>query len=133
MPAASKTTEISVKIGNHPGDLARLLSTISTRSINILAYCAYSERDNGIVHIVTEDPQRAQAALTEAGYEFKTNLVVVVAATDRVGAAAALGARLADAGINILYSYASSSGGDEFHAVFKTDKDDDVLRVLDSA
>lgn len=130
MATVSRAIELAVRIGNHPGDLARLMSAISAQSINILAYCAYSERDHGIVRLITENAPSAQTALAETGYEFKADLVVLVAAIDRVGAAAALGAQLGAAGINILYSYASSGSGNEFHAVFKTDKDDEALRVF---
>jgi hypothetical protein len=58
--------------------------------------------------------------------------VVVVGATDQVGGAALLGARLGHAGIDILYSYASSSGSAEFCAVFKTTDDPRAVAVLDS-
>jgi hypothetical protein len=132
MAHARCETELKVRIGHRPGDLARLLSSISARRINVLAYCAYSERDEGVVLLVTEDPGRTQQALADAGYPCRLNSVILVHARDKVGAAAALGAHLGRAGINILYSYASSTGDAAFHAVFKTDNDEAALRVLDA-
>jgi hypothetical protein len=56
-----------------------------------------------------------------------------VGATDQVGGAALLGARLGHAGVDILYSYASSSGQSQFCAVFKTSDDHRAIAVLDSS
>ena len=132
MSRAHIETELAVRIGNRPGELARLLSAISTEQINILAYCAYSDRDEGVVLLVTEDPRRAQRAVEVAGYPSKTNAVIVVGATDQVGAAATLGARLGQAGVNILYSYASADGSGRFCAVFKTNNDDMAVQILET-
>jgi hypothetical protein len=60
------------------------------------------------------------------------NDVVLVHAPDRVGAVAVIGAQLGHAGVNILYSYASSTGT-QFHAVFKTSNDEEALRILTDA
>lgn len=132
MPRARKETELAVRIGQQPGDLSRLLSTISAKRINILAYCSYSERDEGVVLLVAEDPARAQQALIGAGYSCRANSVVLVGAPDKIGAAAALGGHLGQAGVSILYSYASSSGATEFHAVFKTTNDELAIQILEA-
>jgi hypothetical protein len=130
MASARKEMELAVHIGNHPGELAKLLSSISGVGINVLAYCAYSEREQGTVLLVTNDLARTRRTLESNGYACKANPVVLVTEADHVGAVAALGACLGAAGINILYSYASSSGADEFYAVFKTDNDDEAIRLL---
>lgn len=130
MPKARREVELAVRIGNRPGELARLLSRISAAGVNILAYCSYSDRDEGVVLLVTEDSERTRQALQKAGYHCKTDPVVVVRAPDRVGAAATIGHHLGNAGINILCSYASSTGA-HFYAVFKTDNDDLATQILD--
>jgi hypothetical protein len=130
MATPRKESELAVRIGNHPGELARLLSAVSNAGVNILAYCAYSERNQSVVLLVTGNSPLAQQALESRGYVCQRNRVVLAGAVDRVGAAAAMGSCLGAAGINILYSYASSGGAKEFYAVFKTDNDDDAIRVL---
>jgi len=135
MSNARREVELAVRIGNRPGELARMLSQISETGTNILAFCAYSDRDEGVVLLVAADPDRTQQALRVAGYDCRRNPVVVVRAADRVGAAAAIGHHLGNAGINILCSYASSTGAN-FYAVFKTDNDDlavEILRALELA
>ena len=132
MAKARKEIELSVHIGNVPGGLGKVLATVAGHGVNVLAYCSYNDRNEAVVMLVTNDALEAKRALEGAGFPCKADSVVLVGATDRVGAAAKLGASLGDAGIDILYSYASSSGNDEFFAVFKTADDDQAIRVLDA-
>ena len=133
MARARKEVELAVRVGNEPGALGRVLSTVASAGVNVLAYCSYSERNETVVLLVTEDALGGKRALEVAGFLCKANSVVLVGAPDEVGGAALLGAQLGHAGIDILYSYASSSGGNQFFAVFKTADDQKAIRVLDSA
>ena len=83
--------------------------------------------------LVADNPLDAKRALGAAGFSCKANSVVLVGAPDQVGGAAFLGARLGYAGIDILYSYASSSGSNQFFAVFKTGDDQKAIHVLEGA
>ena len=131
MSRASKEVELAVRVGNDPGVLGRVLSTVANAGVNILAYCCYSEREETVVLLVADNPLQGKHALEAAGFSCKANSVVLVGAPDQVGGAAFLGARLGHAGIDILYSYASSSGSDQFFAVFKTGDDQKALHVLE--
>jgi hypothetical protein len=130
---ARKEVELAVRAQNTPGALGKILATVAERDVNVLAYCAYSDRDELVILLVTDNALSAKLALEAAGYKCKANSVVVVGAVDRVGAAAQLGAHLGGAGIDILYSYASSSGGEQFFAVFKTMNDDQAIQVLEAS
>jgi hypothetical protein len=131
MAKARKEIELSVHIGDVPGGLGKVLATVASCGINILAYCAYTDHNDLVVLLVSDNPLEAKLALERGGFQCKANSVVLVGATDQVGAAAKLGASLGSAGIDILYSYASSSGNDQFFAVFKTADDEQAIRVLD--
>ena len=131
MSSARKEVELAIRIGNEPGALGRVLSTVASAGINVHAYCSYSEHHESVVLLVAENPFDAKRALEAAGFSCKANSVVLVGADDQVGGAAFLGARLGHAGIDILYSYASSSGGNQFFAVFKTGDDQKAIRILD--
>ena len=133
MPRARKEVELAVRVGNEPGALGRVLSTVASAGVNILAYCSYSERQETVVLLVADNPLDAKRALVAAGFSCKANSVVLVGAPDQVGGAAFLGARLGYAGIDILYSYASSSGSNQFFAVFKTGDDQKAIHVLEGA
>jgi hypothetical protein len=133
MSKARKEVELAVRLGNETGALGKVLSVVAEAKVDVLAYCSYSDRIETIVLLVTDNALLAKRALEAAGYSCRANSVVVVGATDRVGGAALLGARLGYAGIEILYSYASTSGGAQFCAVFKTSDDQRAITVLDSS
>jgi len=132
MPKARKEVELAVRLGQESGALGRVLSAVASERVNVLAYCSYSDRDETVVLLVTDNALAAKRAIEAGGFSCRANSVVVVGATDQVGGAALLGARLGHAGIDILYSYASSSGSAEFCAVFKTTDDPRAVAVLDS-
>ena len=129
MAHARRERELAVHIGNQPGALAKLLALVADAGVNVLAYCTYSERHEGVVQLVTANALRAKLALEAGGFRCRMNDVVLVHAPDQVGAVAMIGARLGGAGVSILYSYASSTGT-QFHAVFKTSDDATAVRVL---
>ena len=132
MAKARKEVELAVRVGNKPGALGAVLAAVARQHVNVLAYCTYSDRDELVILLVTDDALHARDALKAAGYSCKANSVVLVGASDEVGAAAWIGAHLGFAGIEILYSYASSSGGDQFCAVFKTTDDERAIATLEA-
>jgi len=128
---AKKEVELAVRVGNGPAALGGVLAAVANHGINVLAYCTYSDGDDLIVLLITDNAFAAKEALQAAGFSCKANSVVLVGASDEVGAAARIGMHLGMAGIEILYSYASSSGGDQFVAVFKTTNDERAIQALE--
>ena len=87
---------------DRPGALLKALSCISAAGINI---DGYSEM-NGIVHILATDIAATRDCLHKAGFrEMQKQEVVVVPVEDEPGAAAGVFQRIADAHINVRYTY----------------------------
>ena len=87
---------------DRPGALARALGCVSAAGINI---DGYSEM-NGIVHILATDVAATRDCLHQAGFrELQKQEVVVVPVEDEPGAAAGVFQRIADAHINVRYTY----------------------------
>jgi hypothetical protein len=87
---------------NRPGALARAISTIAAAGINIDGYAEMS----GVVHVLTTELAAARQRLAEAGFrEVQEQDVVVVPVENEPGAAAGVFQRIADAHINVRYSY----------------------------
>ena len=87
---------------DRPGMLARAIGCISAAGINI---DGYSEM-NGVVHVLTTDLARARECLKGAGFrEVQEQDVLVVSVADQPGAAARVFQRIAEAHINVRYSY----------------------------
>jgi hypothetical protein len=120
-----KVTQISVFIANRPGELAKLTSHLAQFNINMKAISVAEAMDYGIVRMITNDPDKAGAALSDRGYGFVRNEVVVVEIPDRPGALAELCRKLADAGMDIRYLYSTvTPGGGVASAVLSTDDND---------
>ena len=87
---------------DRPGALAKAISCIGAAGINI---DGYSEM-NGIVHVLTTDLSAARQCLNNAGFhEVQEQDVVVVPVSNEPGAAARVFQRIAEAHINVRYSY----------------------------
>ena len=130
MTEVTQATELAVRMHTDPGELARLVVTVGATRAETLANCSYQDRDSTVVLLITDDPVQSSAVLRAASYQVKTNAVVLVRALYKPELAARLGARLAEAGIGILYSYVSWSEGHRACLVFKTTDDEYAVNLL---
>lgn len=131
MAKASKEVEISVRVGNKPAAVQEVLSILAARSLNVLAYCTYTERDDLVILLVTDNALVAKDALQNGGFSCKANSVVLVGAAHELGSTAIIGAHLGLSGVEILYSYSSQLSGDQSIAVFKTTDDERAIQALE--
>lgn len=131
MAKASKEVEISVRVGNKRAAVPEVLSILAARGLNVLAYCTYTERDDLVILLVTDNALVAKDALQNAGFSCKANSVVLVGAAHELGSTAIIGAHLGLSGVEILYSYSSQLGGDQSIAVFKTTDDERAIQALE--
>jgi len=125
-----REVELAVRIENEPTALGDVMAALAAAGIGVLAYNSYIDWDGCIVLLVTDDPPKAKRVLQAAGHKCTANSVIMVGSPGRVGAAARFGAQLGQAGIQVLYSYASMSGGNRLSAIFKTADDERALRAL---
>ena len=87
---------------DRPGTLARAIGAVSKAGINIDGYAEM----NGVVHVLTTDLPATRRCLSDAGFHVvQEQQVVLVPVPDQPGAAAAVFQRIADAHINVRYSY----------------------------
>jgi len=87
---------------DRPGTLARALGCVSAAGINLDGYAEIG----GIVHVLSPDLRTTHDCLQGAGFKIvQETQVVLVEVADQAGAAAGVFQRLAEAHINIKYSY----------------------------
>jgi hypothetical protein len=87
---------------DRPGTLARAIGCVSKAGINI---DGYSEM-NGVVHVLTTDLAATRQCLSDGGFHVvQEQQVVLVPVADEPGAAARVFQQIADAHINVRYSY----------------------------
>lgn len=109
---------------DRPGMLAKALGCVSGAGINIDGYAEIG----GVVHIVSPKLREARTCLEDSGFRIvQQQQVVLVPVADSPGAAATIFQRLAEAHINVRYSYLATRN----RLVIAADRPEDVLRALD--
>jgi hypothetical protein len=87
---------------DRPGMLAQAIGCVSAAGINIDGYAEM----NGVVHVLTPDLAAARQCLSEAGFRVvQEQQVVLVPVADEPGAASRIFQQIAEAHINLRYSY----------------------------
>ncbi len=117
---ASIHEEITVKLENKPGALAKALRAVASAGANVLAFCGYGENGSGTLLVVASQTAAAAEALKKAGFAVELHPVVIAEVDDRVGAAAELAEKVAGKGVNVLHAYASGAGKGRTTVVFRT-------------
>jgi hypothetical protein len=109
---------------DRPGRLAKAATAIASGGLNIDGFAEIE----GILHLLTSDPQSARLALEAVGLQVTDDRQVVVTdrIEDRSGAAAEIFGRLAHAGLNVAYAYLAS--GNRF--VIAVDEPERALEAL---
>jgi len=113
-------TELHVITPDEPGILGRVLGTLANAGVNLRALSVFSHDEKGHFRLLTSNNKKAETGLRSLGYKVKTNRVITVEISDRIGAGAEIGALLGNAVIDIEYCYGSSTGTGRALLVFKT-------------
>lgn len=106
-PLFKREKQICVFLENKPGRFAEVCDLLYANGINIRAMNVTPSADYGVMRMVVDDSGRAITALEGERVPFLESEVLAVEVADRPGVAAALGRQLADAGVNIEYTYFS--------------------------
>jgi hypothetical protein len=96
-------TDLAVTLPeDRPGMLSKAVSAVSVAGINLEGHAEME----GVVHVLTTDAERTRDALEAAGFRIvREQQVVLVPVEDRPGSAAGIFRRIADARVNIRFSY----------------------------
>ncbi|MSO46264.1 MAG: amino acid-binding protein [Acidobacteria bacterium] len=100
---AHVATDLAVTLPeDRPGMLAKAANALSTAGINLEGHAEME----GVVHVLTTDMGATRRALESAGFTVvKEQQVVLVSVENRPGSAAGIFHRIADAKVNIRFSY----------------------------
>jgi len=103
-------TEITVKLENRPGTLAKMGHVLGDAKINIEAIQLVAHDNYGRVQIVVDDPEQALRVLMAAGLPVESRQVLVVNVLNEPGGLGDVAMVMADAGINIDATYVTIDG-----------------------
>ena len=98
-------TELSLRLQNTAGALARVCKVLADEHVNVLAL---SVEGGGLLRMVVDNHVHAAGALREHQYAVEQRDVLSVQMSNGPGALEAVARLLADAGVNLDYVYGSA-------------------------
>lgn len=114
-----KADYFAVNVPNKRGEAARLLATLATAGVNLLAFTGFpGGSGKAQLDFVPENAAAFRAAAERMKLKLKApKTVFVIQGDDRQGAIAAVMQRLAEAKINVTAVDAASAGNGRFGAI----------------
>jgi hypothetical protein len=107
----SAMKDLTVVLEDRSGELAKLGKATGKAGINIEGMGGDAREGRGVLHILVEDAQATRGALAEVGVDVVDEREpVVVDVEDRPGTMGEVADKLADAGVNVGFAYATFGG-----------------------
>lgn len=131
MAKVTKATELLCVIPNKPGSIAGIVQAVSKTGTDIVAMISWlssTDPDKSYCKMVTSNTPKAAQAIQQLGYEISKFNVLLINLPSRVGSFYPLAQKIADAGININYHYATT-GGPKGQVVLSTNNDSKAMRI----
>jgi len=102
-------TELSLRLQNSPGSLARVCRVLADQRVNLIALCL---EGNGTLRMVVDNHIHAIATLREQHYQVEERDVLYAVMPNHPGSLARAVRLVADAALNLDYAYASGVEND---------------------
>ena len=100
-----KAKQLSVRVENRPGTLARVARVLGDAKVNILAFLTSTLGAEGSVQVVVDNVNKAKKALEGAGFTYTESDVLHVELPNVPGALGTFAGKLAAKEINITSGY----------------------------
>jgi len=130
MAKARKAKEISFTMPNKAGLLSEVSTAIAGAKANITAICAYAMENSAYFMLTADSHAKAKKALAPLGVGIEEKDVVEVEIPNKLGELQKIAKRIADAGIDIEYMYATAGKGKTATCVFKTADHQKTIKVI---
>ena len=125
--------QISVFLENKSGRLSEVTAILAEAEVNIRALALADTSDFGVLRLIVDDTEKARQTLKNNGFTVGKTNVVAVEVTDRPGGLHDILTMLHDVGLNVEYMYAFvRSSGDNAVMIFRIEKDQEAIRLLES-
>ncbi len=111
--------QLSIFLENRKGRLLEVTKVLGDAGINIRALAMAESAEFGILRLVVNNPEKAKTALLSNGFTVKEQDVFAVEVDDSPGGFYKVVKVLAEADINIDYTYAFVGGGKKAVLIFK--------------
>ncbi len=126
-----RAEQISVFLENKAGRLAEVTSILAEADVNIRALALADTSDFGVLRLIVNDNEKAEAALKNRGFTVGKTDVVAVEVEDRPGGLHRILDILFKAEINVEYMYAFvTQSGSNAIMIFRIDNIDEAVKLL---
>lgn len=105
------STQFVVFLENRPGALAELAEVFGEAGVNIEAILLEGSVDFGNVRVHVSNDRKAEKALKDAGYQFRSANAITLAIGNEPGALADMARKLAKAKVNIDALFGTTAPG----------------------
>ena len=123
--------QISVFVENKPGQLAEFTRVLNEHKIDMRALSIAETPDFGILRVIVDDAYETACVLKEAGYVFQITPVLAAEIPDQPGSLYLVLEALAQAGINLQYTYAFiTRKKDSAYLIFRVEDNEKAVEVL---
>jgi len=123
--------QLSVFLENKPGKLVEALETLAGAGIDLRALSLADTADFGILRVIVDKPDHALEVLQDAGYLVRSNDVIPVSVGDKPGGLSAVLRVLADAGVDVEYTYAFvAHSHDRAYVILRVGDNEAAVRIL---
>ena len=130
MAKARKVKEISFTMSNKVGLLSEVTTAIAAAKVNVTAICAYTMENSATFMLTTDSNAKAKKALAPLAVTIEERDVVAVEVPNKSGELRKVAKKIAGAGIDIEYMYATAGKGKTATCVFKTTDDNKTVKVI---
>ena len=130
MAKATKSKQLTWDTENKVGLLAEVSAVVAAAEVSITGLCAYQMNNRAYFIMMTDDNAKAKRALKKTGMQAEYEPVVMVEMPNKVGELEKVSAILAEADIDIQYTYGTAGSKRSTFCVFKTDQDAKAIRVI---
>jgi len=126
--------QLSVFLENRPGQLSEVTELLAKNNVDMQALNIAETADYGVLRLIVNSPQQAEAILREHGFILRETPVVLAPVPDQPGGLNSVLRTIADANIDIEYMYSVLAQKNGLaYMVFRVDdveKLDGVLKSL---
>ena len=130
MAKAKKVKQLSFMMPDRAGLLSEITTALSSAKVNLNAICAYRMQGEANFMLTADSIAKAKKALAPLGVELKENDVFAVEMTNKPGELQKVAKKIADAGIDILYIYGTTTAGRSATCVFATSDDAQAIKSI---
>jgi hypothetical protein len=121
--------QLSIFSENKPGKLAHVAQIFQKAGVNMVSFSIAEVEGFGVIRALVDKPTHAYAALSEGGIHVAYTDVIAVRMKNEPGGLYEVASKLAEASINIEYSYAFA-GCHQATLIVRVDDIDSAIAII---